>query len=346
MLAMVMEKAGSVEEHPLLARQRPVPEPGAGELLIRVQACGVCRTDLHIVEGELPLPRLPLIPGHQIVGIVEAVGPGADSHREGDRIGVPWLRRTCGTCTFCRSGEENLCETAQFTGYHSDGGYAQHTVIPQDAAYPLPRSFSDATAAPLLCAGIIGYRALRLSEIRPCERVGLYGFGGSAHITIQVARHWGCEVYVFTRSKEHRRLARRLGAAWTGGAEEQPPDLIDGAVIFAPVGSLVPQALRVLRRGGVVALAGIYMSQIPALDYSSIYHEKKIRSVANCTRRDGQELLRLAGEIPISTEVETFPLAQANKALLRLRQSLIHGAGVLTMGETTTTSTSTATTSS
>ena len=333
MKAMVVEKPGSVEDSPLLARELPLPVPAAGELLIRVSTCGVCRTDLHIVEGELPLPRLPLIPGHQIVGVVEATGRGTDHFREGDRVGIPWLLSTCGACKFCTDGRENLCDTAHFTGYHTDGGYAQYAIIPQHSAYPIPSSFSDAAAAPLLCAGIIGYRALRLSEIRPGERVGLYGFGGSAHITIQVARHWGCEVYVFTRSQEHRELARKLGAVWTGTAQEQPPGPIDGAVIFAPVGSLVPQALRVLRKGGAVALAGIYMSTIPALEYFSLYHEKKIRSVANSTRQDVRELLRLAGEIPIRTEVETFPLAQANQALLHLKKSLIRGAGVLTVDE-------------
>lgn len=323
-----------MENRPLSIQERSLPRPQAGELRIRVRACGVCRTDLHIVEGELSLPRLPLIPGHQIVGVVEERGREVDRFREGDRVGVPWLHTTCGTCRFCADGRENLCDAARFTGYHADGGYAEHVVAPQDAAYPVPDDFSDAAAAPLLCAGIIGYRALRLSKIRPGERLGLYGFGGSAHITIQVARHWNCEVYVFTRGKEHQGLATKLGAAWTGRAEDQPPRPVDAAIIFAPVGSLVPQALRVLRKGGTLALAGIYMSTLPPLDYSSLYHEKNIRSVANSTRRDARELLELAGKIPVRTEVETFALAEANQALLLLKQSLIHGAGVLVMPDT------------
>jgi len=331
MQAMILEKTGAVERQPLLAREWPVPEPGAQEIRIRVKACGLCHTDLHTVEGELPLPKLPVIPGHQIVGIVEARGRGAERFREGDRVGVPWLYRTCGTCEFCRGSQDNLCDAARFTGYHADGGYAEYTVVSQDFAYPLPPSFSDAAAAPLLCAGVVGYRALRLSEIRPGERLGLYGFGGSAHIAIQVARHWGCEVYVFTRSEEHRKLARGLGAAWTGRAEEEPPAQINSAIIFAPAGSLVPEALRVLRKGGVVALAGIYMTPLPAIEYASLYHEKNIRSVSNSTRQDARELLELAGQIPIRTEIETFPLLEANQALLRLKQSRIRGAGVLTI---------------
>jgi alcohol dehydrogenase, propanol-preferring len=328
---MVLETPAKIEEQPLKAREYRVPEPQGDEIRIRVNACGLCHTDLHTVEGDLALPRLPVIPGHQIVGVVEALGPDAAGFREGDRAGVPWLHKTCGRCYFCLRGRENLCERAQFTGLHADGGYADYVVVPHDFAYPLPGAFSDLAAAPLLCAGIIGYRALRLSEVRRGERLGLYGFGGSAHIAIQVARHWGCEVYVFTRSQEHRGLARALGASWTGGADEEPPGALDSAIIFAPAGNLVPEALRVLRPGGMIALAGIYMSPIPELDYHSIYHEKAIRSVANSTRQDARELLELACEIPIRTEVETFALVEANKALLRLKQSRIRGAGVLTM---------------
>ena len=326
---MVLEKPEAVERSPLLAKQCPLPEPGAGEIRIRVRACGLCHTDLHTVEGELPLPKLPLVPGHQIVGLVEARGHGANRFREGDRVGVPWLYQTCGTCEFCRSGRENLCDAARFTGYHADGGYAEYTVVSQDFAYPMPGSFSDLEAAPLLCAGVIGYRALRLSEIRPGERLGLYGFGASAHVAIQVARHWSCEVYVFTRSEEHRQLARRLGASWAGKAEDEPPARIHSAVIFAPAGNLVPEALRVLKKGGVVALAGIYMSPLPSLDYSSLYYERNIRSVSNSTRQDVREFLKLAGEIPVRTEIETFPLVEANGALLKLKQSRLRGAGVL-----------------
>ncbi len=329
MRAMVLEKPADVREAPLRAVESPEPEPGLGEIRVRVKACGLCHTDLHIVEGELPAPRLPVIPGHQIVGVVEARGEGASRFREGDRVGVPWLHDACGACEYCARGRENLCEFARFTGLHVNGGYAEFTVVSQDFAYPVPVSFSDEAAAPLLCAGIIGYRALRLSEIRPGETLGLYGFGASAHIAIQVARHWKCEVYVFTRSKEHRQLARELGAAWTGRAEEDPPTRIHSAVIFAPAGPLVPEALRVLRKGGVIALAGIYMSPIPSLEYSSIYHERTLRSVANSTRQDAHEILRLAGEIPIRTEIETFALEEANEALLRLKESRIRGAGVL-----------------
>jgi len=329
MRAMVLEKPADVREAPLRAVESPEPEPGLGEIRVRVKACGLCHTDLHIVEGELPAPRLPVIPGHQIVGVVEARGEGASRFREGDRVGVPWLHDACGACEYCAHGRENLCEFARFTGLHVNGGYAEFTVVSQDFAYPVPVSFSDEAAAPLLCAGIIGYRALRLSEIRPGETLGLYGFGASAHIAIQVARHWKCEVYVFTRSKEHRQLARELGAAWTGRAEEDPPARIHSAVIFAPAGPLVPEALRVLRKGGVIALAGIYMSPIPSLEYSSIYHERTLRSVANSTRQDAHEILRLAGEIPIRTEIETFALEEANEALLCLKESRIRGAGVL-----------------
>ena len=329
MRAMVLEKPADVREAPLRAVESPEPEPGLGEIRVRVKACGLCHTDLHIVEGELPAPRLPVIPGHQIVGVVEARGEGASRFREGDRVGVPWLHDACGACEYCARGRENLCEFARFTGLHVNGGYAEFTVVSQDFAYPVPVSFSDEAAAPLLCAGIIGYRALRLSEIRPGETLGLYGFGASAHIAIQVARHWKCEVYMFTRSKEHRQLARELGAAWTGRAEEDPPARIHSAVIFAPAGPLVPEALRVLRKGGVIALAGIYMSPIPSLEYSSIYHERTLRSVANSTRQDAHEILRLAGEIPIHTEIETFALEEANEALLRLKESRIRGAGVL-----------------
>jgi propanol-preferring alcohol dehydrogenase len=331
MQAMVLEKAAAVEQSPLKARDWPRPEPGAGEIRIRVKACGLCHTDLHTVEGELPLPKLPLIPGHQIVGVVEARGRGANRFREGERVGVPWLHSTCGGCDYCRQGRENLCDSARFTGYHADGGYAEFTVVSQDFAYPLPAAYSDVAAAPLLCAGVIGYRALRLSEIRPGERLGLYGFGGSAHIAIQVARHWGCEVYVFTRSEEHRELARQLGAAWAGRAEDEPPAQIHSAVIFAPAGSLVPEALRVLRKGGVVALAGIYMSPLPSLPYASLYHERNIRSVSNSTRQDVREFLQLAGEIPVRTEIETFPLLEANQALVKLKHSALRGAGVLTI---------------
>lgn len=332
MRAMILEHPKAAEENPLALRELPVPAPGAGELRVRVKACGVCHTDLHTVEGDLPLPKLPLVPGHQIVGVVDAVGTGARRFREGDRVGIPWLHSTCGECRYCRKGLENLCENARFTGYHADGGYAEAAVVQELFAYALPENFSNLQAAPLLCAGIIGYRSLRLSNVERGERLGLYGFGASAHIVIQIARHQGCEVYVFTRSEEHRKLARELGAAWVGGAEDTPPENIDGAIVFAPAGWLVLDALRVTRRGGTVALAGITMSPIPEIDYDSLfYHERVLRSVANSTREDAQELLRVAAEIPVRTEVQAFKLEEANQALQALKHSKIQGAGVLTI---------------
>lgn len=330
MKAMVLRKARPIEERPLELTELPVPEPGPGEVRLAVRACGICRTDLHTVEGELELPKLPLIPGHQVVGVVEAMGEGVTRFTIGQRVGVPWLNRTCGRCEFCLQGAENLCTDAHFTGLHVDGGYAEAMTVPQEFAYPLPEGFPDAEASPLLCAGIIGYRALKLSQVRPGQRLGLYGFGGSAHITIQVARHLGYEVYVFTRSEGHRQLARQLGAAWTGTAEERPPAPMHGSIIFAPVGELVPQALRVLERGGTLALAGVTMTPIPELDYDRLlYWERKVCSVANFTRQDAEELLRLAAEIPVRTVVQTFPLEQANEALLALKRSAIDGTGVL-----------------
>jgi len=309
----------------------PAPVPGPGEVRLRVETCGVCRTDLHIIEGDLPLPKLPLVPGHQIVGIVDRVGEGVTRFRIGDRLGIPWLFSTCGQCAFCVRDQENLCDLGRFTGYHEDGGYAEFAVVAEAFAHPLPDGFSPAQAAPLLCAGVIGFRALRLSTIRPGERLGLYGFGGSAHIAIQVAVHWGCEVYVFTRSEAHRALARQLGAHWTGRAEDDPPGRLDSAVIFAPVGRLVPEALRTLAKGGTVALAGIAMSPIPELDYALLHDERAIVSVANSTRQDVIDLLKLASDIPIRIEVQTFPLDQANRALLLLKQSRLRAASVLTV---------------
>jgi len=329
MKAMVLRNARPVDENPLQAAEIPVPEPGSEEVQIRISICGLCHTDLHTVEGEIPLPKLPVIPGHQIVGVVESAGKNVTRFKEGDRVGVPWLNSTCRECFFCKRGNENLCESARFTGYHVDGGYAQYTVVSQDFAYHLPAGFSDVEAAPLLCAGVIGFRALRLSRIAEGERLGLYGFGASAHICIQIARRWGCEVYVFTRSQEHRELAQKLGAAWTGSAQDAPPGKLDSAIIFAPAGPLVLDALRALRKGGTVALAGIYMSPIPEMDYSLIYGERVLRSIANSTREDAEGLLRVAAEIPVRTEVELFPLEQANKALQLLKQSKIRGAGAL-----------------
>ena len=333
MIAMRLSQPGPVERRPLEAVEQPLMAPGPGEIRLRVRACGVCHTDLHIVEGDLALPRLPIVPGHQIVGVVDARGAGATRFRDGDRVGVPWLHSTCGACEYCRSDRENLCPQARFTGYHVDGGFAAHIAVPEAFACRLPDAFDDLQAAPLLCAGVIGYRALRLSEIQPGGRLGLYGFGASAHIAIQVARHWGCEVAVFTRSHDHRHHAHQLGAAWAGRAEDAPPEAIDSAIIFAPAGSLVPEALRVLRPGGTLALAGITMSDIPQLPYARIYRERTVRSVANATRRDADELLALAAEIPIRTDVETLPLERANEALRRVKRSDVKGAMVLTVGE-------------
>src|SRR5579875_659487 len=329
MRAMLLTKAKPAEESPLHEADLPVPAPGPGEMRVRMRVCGVCHTDLHTVEGDLPLPRLPLVPGHQIVGVVEALGPAVREFKEGDRVGIPWLYSTCGHCVYCTKRLENLCESARFTGYHVDGGYAEAVVVPAAFAYEIPKTFSDVEAAPLLCAGIIGYRSLRLSNAQPGERLGLYGFGASAHIVIQLARHMNCEVYVFTRSSAHRELAMALGAAWAGAAQDAPPALLDSAIIFAPAGALVSEALRVLRKGGTVALAGITMSPIPEMDYSLIYHERILRSVANSTRQDARDLLRLAAEIPVRTEVQIFSISEANQALQALKHSQIRGAGVL-----------------
>jgi propanol-preferring alcohol dehydrogenase len=334
MKAMLLRQQRPIETGPLELAEVPAPLPGPGQVRVRVSVCGLCHTDLHIVEGELPARRLPLIPGHQVVGRVDALGQGASRFQIGDQVGVAWLYSTCRACPFCQSGRENLCERARFTGYHVDGGYAQHLVVHQDFAYPIPAGFPDIKAAPLLCAGIIGYRALRLSGIQRGGRLGLYGFGASAHIAIQVAGYWGCQVYVFSRSPEHQRLARELGAVWVGRAEEEPPQKLDSAIIFAPAGRLVPEALGALDKGGTLALAGIYMSPIPELDYGQhLYHERTVRSVANSTRQDAMEFLRLAAEVPIRTEVEAFPLEEANRALRLLKEGRIQGAGVLLVAE-------------
>lgn len=329
MKAMVLEKPRPVGESPLQLREVPAPVPGAHEIRIAVRACGVCHTDLHTVEGEIALPKLPVTPGHQVVGVVDELGQGVLSFRAGDRVGVPWLYSVDETCYFCTHGLENLCDHARFTGLHVDGGYAEYITVDEKFAYKIPDSFTDVQVAPLLCGGVIGYRALRLSDVQPGETLGLYGFGSSAHIAIQVARHWGCEVYVFTRGDKHRALAERLGAAWTGGSEQDPPHPIDRAVIFAPVGALVLDALRVMRKGGTVATAGIYSTPIPEMRYDLLYGERTVRSVANSTRLDVVDLLNVAAEIPVHTEIETFPLDQANQVLQRLKASQIEGAAVL-----------------
>ena len=330
MRAMLLDRPGPVESSPLRLREAPPPAPGPAEVLVKTRVCGICRTDLHVIEGELPDARLPLIPGHQTVGIVEGVGPGVGSLRVGDRVGIAWLRQTCGVCRFCRSGRENLCRDAQFSGYHANGGYAEYAVVPESFAYPIPSTFSDEEAAPLLCAGIIGYRALRVSGIRPGHRLGLYGFGASAHIAIQIARAWGCEVFVCSLREEHRLLARELGAVWVGTAAEAPPELLDAAILFAPAGDLVPPALHALQRGGTLAVAGIHLSAIPPLDYTrDLFGERVLRSVTANTRQDGRDLLREAAAIPIRPHTQTYPLADANRALQDLKRGAIRGAGVL-----------------
>lgn len=332
MNAMVLNRTGDVSDNRLELRERAVPKPIADQVLVKVHVCGVCRTDLHVVEGELPRITLPLIPGHQAVGTVVQIGRDVQEVREGDRVGLAWLQGTCNRCEFCTSGRENLCETARFTGYQVDGGYAEYAVLPGRFAYPIPPVFSNEEAAPLLCAGIIGYRALRLSGIKPGQRLGLYGFGASAHIAIQIARHWGCQVYVSSLKAEHQALARQLGAVWVGGSADMPPDRLHGSIIFAPAGELVPPALRALERGGTLALAGIHMSPIPSLDYDrEVFGERVIRSVTANTRQDGLDLLREAAAIPIKPHTVCFPLEQANRALQELKAGSFQGAAVLTM---------------
>lgn len=329
MEAMRLQRPAEVEQEPLTPVDQDVPEPGEGQVRLRVQVCGVCHTDLHTVEGDLDLPELPVTPGHQIVGTIDAVGRGASRYEEGERVGVAWLYRTCGECHYCRSGQENLCPNAQFTGLHADGGYAQYMVVDEEFAYPLPDAFSDAEVSPLLCAGIIGFRSLRLSGIHPGGRLGLYGFGASAHLAIQVANHWECDVYVFTRSENHRQLARELGAVWVGGARDEIDAGLDASVIFAPAGWIVPLALGHLRPGGTVAINAIHMSPIPELQYNTLYGERVLRSVANFTRQDAQDFLELAAEIPIQTKVELFSLDEANSVLQKLKNSEIRGAAAL-----------------
>jgi propanol-preferring alcohol dehydrogenase len=325
MRAMVLDRPGE----PLRERERPAPEPGPGQLRLRVAACGVCRTDLHVVDGELPALGHPVVPGHQIVGVVEAVGPGVERPGLGERVGVPWLGWTCGRCRFCRSGRENLCGEARFTGYHLDGGFAEQAVAEARYSFPIPQGYPDLQAAPLLCAGLIGYRSLRLAG--DADRLGLYGFGAAAHIVIQVARHQGRRVFAFTREgdREGQDFARSLGAEWAGASGETPPEPLSAAILFAPVGELVPTALRAVERGGVVVCAGIHMSDIPSFPYRILWEERRVVSVANLTRRDGEEFLALAPRIPVRTEVETLPLAAANEALSRLRSGRVKGALVL-----------------
>jgi alcohol dehydrogenase, propanol-preferring len=328
--ALVLSAPAPIELAPLRRESRPVPSPEGDEILVRVHACGVCRTDLHIVEGELPLVRSPIVPGHQVVGHVERMGPDARRFRIGERVGLAWLRRTCGDCVPCRSARENLCESAVFTGYHADGGFADYAVAPEGFAYAIPPVFGDAEAAPLLCAGIIGYRALKRSAVAAGGRLGIFGFGSSAHVTLQVARARGVDVYVCTREASHRELALRLGATWVGAIGDATPVKLDGAILFAPAGDLVPIALRSLDRGGTLALAGIYMTPVPALEYErDLFHERSLTSVTANTRADGEELMAEAARIPIRTETTTFALEDANDALAQLKRGGFAGAGVL-----------------
>jgi len=332
MKAMVLERYGAVEDSPLVLKDLPDPEPGAGEVRVKVSVCAICRTDLHVIEQELPPARLPVVPGHQVVGVVEALGPGCRRLKVGQRVGIAWLRHTCGRCRFCRAGRENLCEGSRFTGYHADGGYAEKALVPEEFAYEIPAPFSDLDAAPLLCAGIIGYRALRRSGLSRGGRLGIYGFGSSAHVVIQIALHRGCEVFVVTSGESHRRLAREMGAAWVGQRAEDMPVKVDSAIIFAPAGELVPAALSRLEKGGTLALAGIYMTPIPPMDYEAhLFYERNIHSVTANTRADGRELLAEAAEIPIRPHTTTYPLPQANRALQDLKADRINGTGVLVM---------------
>lgn len=339
MQAWVLHRPSDATRQPLALEERPVPEPGPGEVRLRVASCGVCHTDLHTVEGELLPVRLPVVPGHQVVATVEALGPGAErllpeGVRPGSRVGVPWLYRACGRCEYCLQGRENLCESPQFTGYHVDGGYAEWMVAPAESLLPIPDRYADIEAAPLLCAGIIGYRSLKVAGVEPGQRLALFGFGASAHLTLQVAASWGCEVIVFSRQPRHRELARRLGAVWTGQAGDKPPFAVHAAISFAPAGWLVPAALEVLRKGGTLAINAVHMDGIPAFDYPLIYGERRLVSVANTTRADGREFMALAARLPLRVHAEPVPFAEANHALARLKRADVEAALVIRVRET------------
>ena len=333
MKACVLNAPARIETNPLRFMDVDKPVPRAGEVLLRVRTCGVCRTDLHVIEGELPPRKSPVIPGHQVVGIVEERGPGPPRFALGARVGVAWLHQTDGRCSYCLSGQENLCDSPTFTGYSVDGGYAEFIVAPEDYVYAIPEGFRDEQAAPLLCAGIIGFRCLRLSGIKPGGRLGFYGFGAAAHVAVQVARHWNVTVYALTRDARHRKLALELGAAWAGGTFDAPPEKLDAAIVLAPAGDIVPAALAALRKGGVLVLGGIHMSPIPSFRYDLLYEERVIRSVANNTRQDGEDFLRIAAGIPVRTRVQVYPLSDANRSLNALKNDAIEGAAVLRVGE-------------
>jgi propanol-preferring alcohol dehydrogenase len=330
MKAMVLKDPASIDSSPLELRDVDAPEPREREVRVKILTCALCRTDLHVIEGELPPHKPHVVPGHQIVGVVDRLGAGADRFKLGDRVGIAWLRWTCGQCPYCKHAKENLCPNALFTGYDQDGGYAEYATVRQEFAYAIPTALDPVAAAPLLCAGIIGYRALIRSDLKPNTRVGLYGFGSSAGIGIQIARHLGCKVYVMTRDQKHQKLARELGATWAGGAQDRPPEPLESAVLFAPVGELVLPALEALDRGGTLAIAGIHLTDIPSLNYEKhLFYEKNLRSVTANTRADGEELLRLAAEIPLKPQTTVFPLSRANEALQQLKHDGISGSGVL-----------------
>jgi propanol-preferring alcohol dehydrogenase len=337
MKACVLKSPALIETNPLVFTDVPAPQPASGEVLVRVSYCGVCRTDLHVIEGELAPQKSPVIPGHQVIGVIEKLGssgtPGSSRFAIGTRVGIAWLHHTDGTCEFCRSGAENLCDHPTFTGYTVDGGYAEYIVAPQDFIYAIPEQFPDEQAAPLLCAGIIGFRCLRLSGIKPGGKLGFYGFGAAAHVAIQVARHWNIEVYASTRDARHQKLALDLGAKWAGDTLAEPPVKLDAAIVFAPAGEIVPVALKALRKGGVLVLGGIHMSPIPPFGYDLLYQERMIRSVANNTRQDGEDFLRVAAKIPIRTHTQLYPLSEANRALNALKNDAIEGAAVLKAAE-------------
>lgn len=329
MRAWVVGRLGPVEDRPLVEQRLPLPVPGPGEVRLRVLACGVCHTDLHLAEGDLPPRRAEVVPGHQIVGRVEALGEGIVEPREGAIVGVTWLAGACGACPYCRSGRENLCGAATFTGWDRHGGYAEHVTARADYTVPLPGGLSATEAAPLLCAGVIGYRSLRLSGVRRGERLGLVGFGASAHLVLQVARHLGCEVFVFTRGEHHRRQARAMGAAWVGGLEEETPADCDGMILFAPSGALVPRCLHHVRRGGTLAINAVHLSDIPPLRYDLLFGERAVRSVSHVTRQDAREFVALAAEAPVRAEVTLYPFERANEALRDVKEARLEGQAVL-----------------
>lgn len=326
---MRLFKPAHVESNPLQAEELHIPRPMKGQVRVRVLACGVCHTDLHIIEGDIHPPALPITPGHQVVGIIDALGRGVSGLKIGDRVGIPWLYNTCTTCEFCLRGEENLCPQAQFTGFHTDGGFSEYMLADARYVLSIPTSFSHEQAAPLLCAGIIGYRSLMKADVKPGEKLGLVGFGASAHLAIQLAIYWGCEVYAFSRSQKHRKHAEELGAFWTGGIEDTLPQPLDRAVLFAPVGDLVPAVLQLLRPGGTLAINAIHMSPIPTMEYKLIYGERTVRSVANATYKDGIEFIQLAEKIHIQSSVNKYPLHEANQALIDLKYSNFKGEAVL-----------------